>query len=263
MKQTTHCESTGDLARESSDVLILVGLLGAAVFAFNAFVPIFSPLLAGMLGLWLMLGRPGVWVRIGIVAAGVFVLGLGSARFILFLLLIVLATGAMTYGMSQLMAVVSRAPYRGTQFSLWEVAGMMLAMALVCGAIRLIFQQESMLFFDADQFLTLTAQAIAVSANMVLGSLYIFVPEPYRTRRLFQLSAAAVLVVMPGLEIIAAVATGWGWRMVVLIPLMHLGGASTLWLMLFPLELGGLFREAHVRDPHLLDVEPTEEDLLG
>ena len=263
MKETDRHESTGDLARESSDVLILVGLVGAAVFAFNAFVPIFSPLLAGMLGLWLVLGRPGVWVRIGIVAVGVFVLGLGSARFILFLLLIVLATGGMTYGMSQLMAVVSRSPYRGTQFSLWEVAGMMLAMSVVCGAIRLIFMQESMFYFDVEQFVTLTAQAIAVSANMVLGSLCIFVPEQYRTRRRFQLSAAAVLVVMPGLEIIAAVATGWGWSMVVLIPLMHLGAASTLWLMLFPLELAGLFREANARESYPVEVEPAEEDLFG
>ncbi|PQO46174.1 hypothetical protein [Blastopirellula marina] len=263
MKETTRYESTGDLARESSDVLILVGLVAAAVFAFNAFVPIFSPLLAGMLGLWLVLGRPGVWVRIGIVAAGVFVLGLGSARFILFLLLIVLSTAAMTYGMSQLMAVVSRTAYRGTQFSLWEVAGMMLAMGLVCGAIRLIFQQESMLFFDEVQFVTLTAQAFAMSANMVLGSLCIFVPEQHRSRRLFQLSAAAVLVVMPGLEIIVAVANGWGWSMVVLIPLMHLGGASTLWLMLFPLELAGLFREANIRESYPAMAEPAEEDPLA
>ncbi len=248
---------------EGHDVLVWVGLLGAAMFLLNAFIPVFSPILAGLCGVWLMLGRYNAWRRIVIVAVAVLVLGLGSAVFYLLLVAIVFVTAAMTFGMSLIMSVVTRTPYRGTQFSLAEVGGMIFIMALVCGALRLVFEQTTMFFFDADDALILVLQAIAVSANIVLGSLCVFVPERYRTARLFYLSAVSVLVVMPLLEILVAIGFGWRWKMAGLIMLMHWGGAPLVWLLLFPLELAGLFSVEVARDERRLVIEPPTQDPLG
>lgn len=249
-----------DTPGERHDVLVWVGLLGAAMFLLNAFIPIFSPLLAGLCGLWLMLGRYSAWRRIGIVAVAVLVLGLGSPVFYLFLVSIVLMTAAMTFGMSLIMSVVTRTPYRGTQFSLWEAGGMVLVMSLLSGALRLIFQQSSLFFFSLYDAMILALQAFTVSANIVLASLCIFVPERHRTSRLFTLSAVSVLVVMPALEIIVAIGFGWRWGMAALFLLMHYGGALLIWLLLFPLELAGLFSMEVPRDTRRLVIEPPGQD---
>lgn len=234
---------------EGHDVLVWVGLLGAAVFSLNAFIPIFSPLLTGLCSIWLMLGRFNVWQRIGVVSLAVLILGLGSAELYLLLVAIVLITAMMTFSLSPIISIVTRTPCRGSQFSLWQLGGLTIIMAVICGILRLIFEQHSMFIFDTNAAIVLTLQAIAVSTNIILGSLSVFMPERHRTWRLFYLSAISVLIVMPLIEIFVAFGFGWGWGMAALIELMHFGGALFLWLLLFPMELAGLF-----------DVEVRQDD---
>lgn len=211
--------------------------------AANFFVPIFSPILVGVLGIWLILGRMDAVRRILLAAMLTFLLSLGGGSPLFFLFAVLVFVAAGTFVMSLIIFAKVADHVRTPQFSLWETGIIITGLGILFGIFRGIHESQAFEQVPTGKLVELLVQAATVSINIVLGSLMVFIPDRYRSARWFYLSAASVIVLMPLVEILVLALYGWSWEMFVLLGMMHIGGALALWLVIYPLEFAGMFRE--------------------
>lgn len=226
-----------------AELYLWTGIVTGSMVAANLFIPIFSPILVGVLGIWLIRGRMGIWKRMFFTFTLTFLLSLGGAYALLFLFAVLLLVAIGTLVVSFTISANVQASDRKHQLSLWEIGAIITGLGFLFGIFRGIQESQVFAYAPAGRFLEIVLQATAVSTNVVLGSLIVFVPERYRSARWFYVSALSILVVLPLVEILVLAYFGWSRGMFILIAMMHAGGALALWSIIYPLEFAGMFRE--------------------
>ena len=247
----------------------------------NFVYPFLSGALAGVLGLWVVLGSGSPWLRVGATAAVTFVLGIAHPDLMAFLLIIVTTTACLGYLASFVAAHTRRMPTRLLQFSLSDIAAFMLAMAAGMAMLRGSgFTLKR--FADPEHALLFVVAAVLYALNVLFAASPILVPRRYRGYGWIVFAAVMALIVMPIiewqlLEMLQLSVRAWMqrsfdnlWResndpQVVfqyfsfaikvrpggvpigeLIPMIHVGGACVVWLLIFMLEGAGAFHDVDI-----------------
>ncbi len=178
---------------------ITIWLLVLATF--SAFVPPLALLGAGVLGIWMVIGRENFWLRIMITS--VYFLPSLQHRFEgpVLQLIVLLASVLLSYLANMLLKSLCKIPVPSAQFGLWEIGGWILVLSLVFTYFRLADIQ--MKHIDRVEAVLNVICAVCIAFNIVLTCCPFFVPKSLRFDKLWITAFGSQLLVMPLLEALA------------------------------------------------------------
>lgn len=230
-------------ARAERRNLIIVSSAYLLVFLFIGWlVPPITILIGGALGIWLVAGRGSSWLRMIVAALFLFPAIYFNAMWA--------GIAAMVFGWTVMFSFVAQRiaawqwgfPLRRTPFTLWNLAGLILACSLVFAFIRLY--SEAYEASSSTEYIAHVLGAFHGAVCCVVAGFPLLVPRSLRTAKLCWSLAGILLVAIPFVIGVLATANSPALLLLGLLffAVVHGVGAGVLWMVLAPLDFCGLFQ---------------------
>jgi len=214
-----------------------------------------GPLAIALLSVWLVIGSGNFWGRVGATMGAVLLLGIWNSYFLALLLMVLFLTTSMAYLLTLLFPHFVLMPTRPVQFSLWEMGGCTIIMAVSLSLLRATgFSMEATFANPRFTYLFFII-SIAVSLNVVLASMPVIIPHRYRSGKVFFCSALLVCIATPFFEMNALNQVpnrhfdDGPWA-----TMAHIIGISITWTLLYVMEFAQAFCEVKPPTYDRLDV---------
>ena len=227
--------------------LMAIGMLVALSHVVIDDIPVaalLGPATAGVIGVWLAIGRANLLVRSLIALALVASMGVVHAPYRSFLLACALLTAMMTCGTLLVATSFGRARTQRLRFTLLDIAGAI----LLAGCSLALTQKDAFALLD-NLSRRSTQESLMVlfsfSGSTVLASLPVLVLKRYRDGTLFKISAWLVLAVAP----LGTTAAFWvleapvNYQFIMGTWLVYVFDVALVWGLVFPLDVVGAFRD--------------------
>lgn len=223
-----------------------------------------GPLAIALLSVWLVIGSGNFWGRVATTMAAIFVLGIWNSYFLALLLMVLFLSTSMSYMLTLVFPRLVLMPTRPVQFSLWEMGGCTIIMAVSLSLLRATgFNLEHAIANPHYSFLFFFI-SMSVSINVVLLSMPVIIPRRYRSGSLFRGSAVLVLIVTPFIEMLLLNNSSLGHHLnheeKTIAMVAHGAGVLVTWFLLYVMEFAQAFCEVKPPTYDRLDVE---SDPLG
>ncbi|PQO37098.1 hypothetical protein C5Y96_08035 [Blastopirellula marina] len=219
----------------------------------SSFVAPFAVLGAGVLGVWLVIGRENLWLRIIVIVAYLLPTLLFSEEYTPFSFMILLVLGSsilIGYLANMILKLLCNVPIPSMQFGLWEVGGWMLALSLVFTYCRLANIPPD--YLNRFGIFVIVTSSACIALNVVLACCPFFIPKPLRFDELWNVAIVSQFLLMPLVEWTVCCVIGvllmnkdssTMGTIFFFLYIMHVIGIIFVMLVAYPMDKDGYFRD--------------------